>query len=527
MAGARLQAVIVALLTISVTVGPSVAVDTSFAKEKRLSARADIDRDGIADKRDGDVDGDRRSNRRDRDIDGDRRPNGRDRELDGDGVRNARDRDIDADRRRNCPRDRDMDADRRRNVRDLDMDGDGLPNGEDPDVDADRLPNGRDRDIDCDGLGARVDGDLDGDGIPNHLDPDSDGSGSKHSGEIPAGVALPRSFFGLVADHVGAASGSDRFAVLDQVAATGVGTIRQKFEWSRIEVSPGEYDFRFYDDYVADVTSRGFTILPVLFDPPAWRSGRPASGGARGTYPPASNDEFGAFAALLVSRYGPGGSFWRANPQLAERPLRSWQIWNEPHIRAYWPTGQDPAEYVDMVRRVGSAIKAVDPGAEVVAAGLSETNVGVPVDEYMRGMYRAGARGAFDTVAVHPYAPSADIAFDIMDRVRRIMNRSGDRDTPIWVTELGWATWGDTKNPFNLGPAGQAALVRRVWATLVSERDRLGLRGLVYYNFRDISAHAPDFQDYFGLHVGLVELDGSPKPALGSFQQAVKAMSAP
>jgi hypothetical protein len=524
MAGSWIRAGIAAWLVVSLAAATSAPVENASAEGKRLGVRADIDRDGIADTRDRDIDGDRRPNRRDGDIDGDGRANARDREMDADGVRNARDRDIDADRAGNCGRDKDMDADRKRNRRDLDMDGDGRPNSGDPDVDADGRPNGRDKDIDCDGLGPREDGDLDGDGIPNHLDFDSDGSGSKHSGEIPAGVALPRAFFGLVADHVGAASGADRVAVLDQVAATGVGTIRQKFEWSRIEVSPGVYDFRFYDQYVGDVTSRGFEILPVLFDPPDWRS---ASGPARGTYPPASNDEFGAFAAELVRRYGPGGSFWAENPQLPARPLRSWQIWNEPHIRAYWPDGQDPAEYVDMLRRVGAAIKAADPGAEIVAAGLSETNIGVPVDDFVRDMYRAGGRGTFDTLAVHPYAASADIAFDIMNRVRRIMNRSGDDATPIWVTELGWATWGATKNPFNLGPAGQAALVKRVWATLVSERDRLKLRGLIYYNFRDIPPHAPDFQDYFGLHVGLRGVDGAAKPALDSFRQTVRAMSVP
>jgi len=501
--------------------------EVSRSHRARIPTRFDLDRDGVDNRRDGDIDGDGRSNRRDGDIDGDGRRNKRDREMDGDGVRNATDRDIDADRLRNCPRDRDMDADRIRNVRDLDMDGDGKRNGDDRDADADGIPNKDDPDIDCDGLGPREDDDLDGDGIPNYMDDDSDGSGSKHGGEIPEDVHLPRSFFGLVADHVGALRGTARAEVLDQVADTGVGTLRQKFEWSSIEVEPGVYDFSFYDQYVRDVTSRGFNILPVLFDPPEWRSSRPPIDAHRGTYPPSSNAEFAELAATLVGRYGPGGSFWAENPDLPPRPLRAWQVWNEPHIRAYWPNGQDPEEYVEMLRTVGAAIKRADPGAEVVAAGLSETTIGVPVDEYLRGMYEAGARGTFDTVAIHPYASAADITYDIMARARRIMNSYADSDTPIWVTELGWATWGDVRNPFNIGARGQAELVKRVWATLVTERHNLKLRGLIYYNWRDIPPHAPDFQDYFGLHVGLLESDGSAKPALESFRTAVRAMSAP
>src|SRR3954454_7401009 len=351
------------------------------------------------------------------------------------------------------------------------MHDDDTPNGTDRAIDGDGIPNKRDRDMDCDGLGARKDKDIDGDGIPNYKDSDSDASGSGENGELPKGVHLPRSFFGVVADNVWASGGSARAAYLHDIGAAGVGTIRQKFQWLEIEKSPGVYSFASYDQYVGDVTRRGFSIIPVLFDPPAFRSSRPSHGAGRGTYPPRSNAEFGQFAAALVRRYGPSGSFWSPHPSLPRRPLRSWQIWNEPHIKAYWPTGQDPSEYVDMLRTVGRAIKTVDPGAEVIAAGLSETNVGINVDKYLAGMYKAGAKGTFDSVAVHPYAGAADQSYDIMKRVRAVMDKAGDRSTPMRVTELGWATWGHTQNPFNVGPHGQAELVKRVWATLVKQRD--------------------------------------------------------
>ena len=139
-------------------------------------------------------------------------------------------------------------------------------------------------------------------------------------------------------------------------------------------------------------------------------------------------------------------------------------------------------------------------------------------------MYDAGGKGTFDTFAVHPYAPAADQSYDIMRRVRRVMNRAGDTGTPIRVTELGWATWGDNPNPFNVGPRGQAELVKRVWATLVKERAKLKLKGLIYYNWRDIPRHAPDFQDYFGLHVGLMDIGGVRKPAYNSFRGTVHAL---
>jgi hypothetical protein len=38
--------------------------------------------------------------------------------------------------------------------------------------------------------------------------------------------------------------------------------------------------------------------------------------------------------------------------------------------------------------------------------------------------------------------------------------------------------------------------------------------------------YAPLFQDFFGLHTGLVERDGRPKPSVATFTQAVRTMSA-
>jgi hypothetical protein len=428
--------------------------------------------------------------------------------MDGDGVRNSRDRDIDGDRLRNCPRDRDMDGDRIPNQRDRDMDGDGVKNGIDKDTDGDGIPNRSDRDIDCDG-------------IPNYEDDDSDASGSSFGDVVPH-AHLPHSFFGVVADAVQSTSGAARRSVLDQIAGTGARLLRQRFNWNWIETSPGIYNFSYYDRYMADVLSKGFSVLPVLFDPPPWRATGISDGHLH--YPPRSGVEFGAFAARLVRRYGPHGSFWRDYPWVPYRPLRAWQIWNEPHIPAYWPMGPNPAAYVGMARPVAAAIHAVDPGAHVIAAALSQSNLGVPMDTYLRGEYAAGAAPIFDDLAIHPYAGAADQVFDLMDRIRNIANANGDASAGLWMTELGWATGGPA-SPYNLGETAQAILIRRVWSALVLERARLGLRGMIYFNWRDQAPYAPNYQDFFGLHTGLLAIDGRRKPAYSSFASTLRIMT--
>jgi len=51
-------------------------------------------------------------------------------------------------------------------------------------------------------------------------------------------------------------------------------------------------------------------------------------------------------------------------------------------------------------------------------------------------------------------------------------------------------------------------------------------KGERYYGWRDMAPYAPLFQDFFGLHTGLVERDGRPKPSVATFTQAVQAMTA-
>ncbi|MBC8098536.1 MAG: hypothetical protein H7Y11_03780, partial [Armatimonadetes bacterium] len=101
-----------------------------------------------------------------------------------------------------------------------------------------------------------------------------------------------------------------------------------------------------------------------------------------------------------------------------------------------------------------------------ITAGLAPTGTSAfSVDdrEYLRQMYAAGLAGyANVAVGVHPYAwgnapdarccaPGGDRGWDddphfffldTLDETRAIMTANG-HSAPLWITELGWATWQD------------------------------------------------------------------------------------
>lgn len=92
------------------------------------------------------------------------------------------------------------------------------------------------------------------------------------------------------------------------------------------------------------------------------------------------------------------------------------------------------------------AIKKGDPSALVVTGGVVHNN-----DRWLADAYRAGAKGAFDVVATHPYQGLGDAAPETADSgddwwlmthvkaVHELMARHGDGSKPIWFTEFGWS----------------------------------------------------------------------------------------
>jgi polysaccharide biosynthesis protein PslG len=343
------------------------------------------------------------------------------------------------------------------------------------------------------------------------------GGGGQSAKERAAAAPPPRDFIGLMSTGLVAESPSELDGTLAQAAGLNAGLIRQTFDWAAIETKPGHYDFARYDALMRAAARQRLAVLPVLFNPPGFHSSGPPRPSPRGTFPPRHPRDLGVFAAVVARRYGPGGSFWRANPALPADPITAWQVWNEPSLPVYWPTGPSPRAYARLLAATAKAIRAVDPRATIVSAGLPQTRIGVPFTRFAEGLYRAGAQRSFDVLAIHPYARDAAGVLDAVAQARALMDRHGD-PSPIWVTEVGWASAGPASD-FTVGPGGQADRVRATLLALAAQRSELGLRGIVYFGLKDSALYAGG-HDFWGLHTGLETLGGRRKPAYRAFENA-------
>jgi len=346
---------------------------------------------------------------------------------------------------------------------------------------------------------------------------------------VGAAAAQQQPFVGVTSDETFEAVGAQQDSQLPTIAGTGVGTLRQNFNWEFLEHGQpaGELNWTFLDRFIGTCAQRGITVLPVLFNPPAHLTTRPAGGGERGAYPPSDLGALGQFGAKLAQRYGTTGRFWLEHPEVPRLPIRAWQIWNEPNLPVYWKPAPDPGAYTAMLRLASTAIKAVDPGAEIVTAGLPESNIkgAVSLPSFLRGMYAAGANGAFDTLALNAYAPTGRAVVTKVGRYRRMLNSLGDADAGIRVTEFGWADRGPEpkKGRYTAGARRQATYLSQAIDGLWRKRSAWGVRGLVYYAWRDQPVYAGG-KDFWGLHTGLHYRDGRPKPALKAFRRAASGL---
>ncbi len=360
---------------------------------------------------------------------------------------------------------------------------------------------------------------------------DDGGSGSAGGSTPRASTPSPASqpgYVGIVASEVLPQKLATQEASLKAQAAAGVGTLRQTFQWNEIEPRKGDWAFGMHDQLVASAAKAGIQILPIVFNVRPGEEAKPKKNVTitpTTTMPPRDPAAFAEYATVLVKRYGRGGSFWKEHPEVPAKPMTSWQIWNEPNLKAYWGGRPNQIEYTALLRATSTAIRAVDPEAEIVTGGLPESKLGIKMEQYIDLMARAGAKGTFDTVAIHPYSRTVDGVILGIETAREALDEAGMRDVGIWVTEVGWADNGPSSK-FTVSSQRQAELVSEVLTRTAAVAPAMKLHGVVYYGWRDVKPY-PGGKDFWGLHTGLMTLDNEPKPSLDAFKQAAAFIKDP
>jgi hypothetical protein len=226
-------------------------------------------------------------------------------------------------------------------------------------------------------------------------------------------------------------------AQLSALRATGATIARSDALWEASEPAPPRdgahhYDWTFDDRIAASLARHGLRWLPIIDYSAPWAQSVPG----RDHSPPRSAADYAAYAGALAARYGTGGAFWRANPQVTPLPVDAFEIWNEPDNPVFWVPAPDASRYALLYSSARTAIDDADPSARVLVGGLTNERAFLPA------MLAAdpALRGAIDGVAIHPYGATPAVVLAHVVAARHVLDSVGLATVPLYVTEFGWTT---------------------------------------------------------------------------------------
>jgi hypothetical protein len=333
-----------------------------------------------------------------------------------------------------------------------------------------------------------------------------------------AGAAVPRDFFGVMANGPLDQPDVDLAGESAQMRAAGVGTERMEISWDLAEPSRGQFELAPYDRKVLAAATAGIDVLALVVRSPSWAAlqpGKPFS-------PPKDPATYAAFLKAMVARYGPNGSLWAEHPEVPRRPVRAWQIWNEPNIVNYWSVQPFMRGYARLLSSAYAAVKGADKGATVVMAGLANFSW-----RDLSRLYRKGGRPLrFDVAAVHPFSGRPSNSVKIVRLNRDVLDRNGASKRPIWLTELTWSSAKGRKTPitkdWETTEAGQAQRLREAFGLFVRARRSLRLGRIYWYTWLTVDRDSPNSFDYSGLRTLRADGTVADKPAARAFRAVVR-----
>jgi hypothetical protein len=172
---------------------------------------------------------------------------------------------------------------------------------------------------------------------------------------------------------------------------------KEQVVWRDVEKEKGHIDFGALDVSLPMLNQANIKVLLSIAKAPNWArdKGAPTNRPGELDGPPADPQDFVDFVTAIVKKY-PG-------------MIHAIEVWNEINLDREWSTAPqrlDPKRYVDLLKAVHDAVKAIDPNIIIVTAALSPTGANIAgkvMDDftYMKMLIDAGMLQYADCVGAH------------------------------------------------------------------------------------------------------------------------------
>jgi len=214
--------------------------------------------------------------------------------------------------------------------------------------------------------------------------------------------------------------------------------------WNRVEREKGKYDWKWLDESVDGLISRG---IQPFFN--VGYGNKFYTDDEMGYHPMNSEEALKAwklFVTALAKRY--------------KGKVQHYEIWNEPNLTGFWKPGKtDPKKYVQLVRETAPLIRKNCPGAVIVGGVVSR----LPYI-FIKSLFEEGLGKEIDIFSFHPYNTIPETYNDRIVAVTRLAKQYNP-SIRIWQGENGFPS-----EPNSTGFIGEGPYTENIQAKIMLRR---------------------------------------------------------
>ena len=323
-----------------------------------------------------------------------------------------------------------------------------------------------------------------------------------------------------------------RERTVSMAAEAGIRWAKVQFSWAEIERQgkarrPEDLEWAKYDAIVDLCERYGLRVIARVDRAPDWSR-------QDNSVPGRPPDDFGDY-----------GDFIYAFARHYRGRIDYIQVWNEPNLWTEWGNRPvDPEGYVELLRIAYTRAKEANPNVYILSAPLAIT-LGEPHPEegkwramndlqYLEEMYQAGAKPYFDILSANAFGmelPPEDppdetkLNYSRVALQRRIMERHGDSNKPIWLNEFGWnaAPEDFPEEKLIWGRVSEEAQAEYALRAIEMARQNWPWAGVInFWYFRQVGDIPPDRADYY---FRMVDADFTPRRVYYTIKDAASRLT--
>jgi polysaccharide biosynthesis protein PslG len=303
---------------------------------------------------------------------------------------------------------------------------------------------------------------------------------------------VTRSPFGIGSCHINNVSAKANMRWMPQMVAIGISSHRMCHTgWGSVEPQEGKWTWDELDKQMSYLEGQHIAFGGILAGSGKWNTKD-----KKGTLPVNNIPAWSKYVSEVVKH--------------AKGRIKYWEVWNEP------PNGtgrdQTAADYARIVIAAHDAAKIADPNCLV---GMAAQSVNL---NYLDQAIKAGAKGHFDYITLHPYEvagctlshPGTEVVYLQIARTTRKMLAAQDParvNCPIIFTEIGCAG-GPTKERYIGGPTLQAEAVVKYYSMGIAQ----GIACIQWFEGMDGDSGP----------MGLLKGNGEKRPSYTALAQMIK-----